>query len=116
MANKETYENAEDLAVKIKRFFTHYANNRHKTTILPPCFYYDPESCDDNRYDMRPWIYATDWSYQFDIIDERVREIKLKIDEHMMLRRKSCNSIDQEQGGENINVILPPSEKPSLGV
>jgi len=25
---------------------------------------------------MRPYIYATDWSYQFELIDERVRIIK----------------------------------------
>jgi hypothetical protein len=25
---------------------------------------------------MRPMIYATNWEYQFDVIDERVRQIK----------------------------------------
>ena len=69
MVYKETYNDIEQLALKIKRFFIHYGNNRHKVTTLPPSFFYDPESCDDNRYDMRPWFYATDWSYQFDIID-----------------------------------------------
>ena len=33
--------------------------------ILPPSFHYDLESCDDNRFDMRPIFYDTDWSYQF---------------------------------------------------
>ena len=61
----ELYGDMEELATKIKRFFTHYGNNRHKCATLPPSFHYDPESCDDNRYDMRPWLYATDWSYQF---------------------------------------------------
>jgi NAD+ synthase (glutamine-hydrolysing) len=49
--------------------------NRHKMTIITPSFYYDPESCDDNRYDMRPVMYATNWEYQFRVIDERVRQI-----------------------------------------
>ena len=80
MVYKKTYDNVEDLAVKIKRFFTHYGLNRHKVTTLPPSFFYDPESCDDNRFDMRPWYYATDWSYQFQIIDDRVREIKSRQD------------------------------------
>jgi NAD+ synthase (glutamine-hydrolysing) len=67
----ELYE-VNVLAEKIKRFFKFYGMNRHKMTIITPAFYYDPESCDDNRYDMRPIMYATDWSYQFNIIDERV--------------------------------------------
>jgi NAD+ synthase (glutamine-hydrolysing) len=75
MYYKEVYANVEELAIKIKRFFNFYSANRHKCTILPPSFYFDPESCDDNRYDMRPFTYATDWSYQFEIIDERVKEI-----------------------------------------
>ena len=73
---KELYDDVEVLADKIKKFFTYYADNRHKCTILPPAFHYEPESCEDKRFDMRPWLYATDWSYQFDIIDERVRELK----------------------------------------
>lgn len=76
MYYKNVYEDIEELAAKIKKFFIEYAQNRHKVTILPPCFNYDPESCDDNRYDMRPHVYATDWSYQFQIIDDRVQDIK----------------------------------------
>lgn len=38
MVNKETYEDVKELSVKIKRFFTHYGNNRHKVTTLPPSF------------------------------------------------------------------------------
>ena len=68
-----------DLAEKIKRFFHFYSINRHKMTTVTPSFHYDPESCDDNRYDMRPIIYATDWSYQFKIIDERIKDIEDKI-------------------------------------
>lgn len=75
---KQVYESVDELALKIKRFFTFYGINRHKCSILPPSFHFDPESCDDNRYDMRPFFYATDWSYQFQIIDERVKEIKNK--------------------------------------
>lgn len=45
MYYKELYEDLKVLADKIKRFFTYYADNRHKVTILPPAFHYDPESC-----------------------------------------------------------------------
>lgn len=83
MYYKELYEDLEVLADKIKKFFTYYADNRHKVTILPPAFHYDPESCEDKRFDMRPWLYATDWSYQFDIIDDRVKELKKPVEENV---------------------------------
>jgi hypothetical protein len=121
MVYKETYSSLEELATKIKRFFTHYGNNRHKVTTLPPTFFYDPESCDDNRFDMRPWFYATDWSYQFDIIDERVREMKIKEEgstQSNLLpatqrheRRKSYCERDEHQELIHINVILPPAQE-----
>ena len=83
MYYKELYEDLEVLADKIKKLFTYYADNRHKVTILPPAFHYDPESCEDKRFDMRPWLYATDWSYQFDIIDDRVKELKKPVEENV---------------------------------
>lgn len=75
MHYKELYEDAKELGEKIKRFFNFYILERHKTATLPPSFHFDPESCDDNRFDMRPHVYSTDLMYQFDIIDERVKEI-----------------------------------------
>ena len=67
---------ARTLAEKIKHFFRCYGKNRHKMTTLTPGFHYEPEGCDDNRLDMRPIFYETDWDYQFDLIDERVEQIE----------------------------------------
>ena len=78
MICKDCYDDFDQLATKIKTFFTHYGENRHKTNTLPPTFLYDPECCDHNRYDVRPFMYATNFSYQFDIIDQRVKELKSK--------------------------------------
>jgi len=44
-------------------------------STMTPIMHFNPEGCDDNRFDMRPMIYATNWEYQFDVIDERVRQI-----------------------------------------
>ena len=55
----------EQLGEKIKHFFRCYGKNRHKMTTLTPGFHYNPEGCDDNRLDMRPIMYETDWEYQF---------------------------------------------------
>lgn len=66
------FADAKDLAKKVKKFFVNYGQNRHKVTTLTPSFHYDPESCDDNRYDCRPFLYETDWRHQFTQIDQKL--------------------------------------------
>lgn len=45
-------------------------------TTITPSFHYDPESCDDNRFDMRPFLYETDWNHQFSEIDALLDSFK----------------------------------------
>jgi len=127
MYYKELYEDLEVLADKIKKFFTYYADNRHKVTILPPAFHYDPESCEDKRFDMRPWLYATDWSYQFDIIDDRVKELKKPVEENVFGgfgfsvkktdTKKTQESAETKTEQPRLNLlsvsVLPPRRKKS---
>ena len=127
MYYKELYEDLEVLADKIKKFFTYYADNRHKVTILPPAFHYDPESCEDKRFDMRPWLYATDWSYQFDIIDDRVKELKKPVEENVFGgfgfsvkktdTKKTQESTETKTEQPRLNLlsvsVLPPRRKKS---
>jgi NAD+ synthetase len=44
------------IAQKVKTFFSKYAINRHKTVILTPSVHLLP-SPDDNRFDLRPFLY-----------------------------------------------------------
>ena len=67
---------AKELGDKIKHFYRTYANNRHKMTTLTPGFHYEAEGSDDNRLDMRPIFYETNWEYQFTKIDEEIAEIE----------------------------------------
>ena len=127
MYYKELYEDLEVLADKINKFFTYYADNRHKVTILPPAFHYDPESCEDKRFDMRPWLYATDWSYQFDIIDDRVKELKKPVEENVFGgfgfsvkktdTKKTQESTETKTEQPRLNLlsvsVLPPRRKKS---
>lgn len=69
------YSTVAELAYKVKVFFKHYSQNRHKMATMTPIFHFNPEGCDDSRLDQRPITYATDWSYQFEILDERVKEL-----------------------------------------
>jgi NAD+ synthase (glutamine-hydrolysing) len=61
-----------DVAIKVKRFFKFYAINRHKMTTLTPAYHAENYSPDDNRFDLRPFLYNTDWERQFKAIDEAV--------------------------------------------
>ena len=53
----------KEVANKVKRFFTYYAQNRHKVTTLPPAFHAESHSNDDNRFDFRQIIYNIKWPW-----------------------------------------------------
>jgi NAD+ synthase (glutamine-hydrolysing) len=62
------------IAQKVKRFFFYYSINRHKTTVLPPAYHMSAYSPDDNRFDLRPFLYNSSWTWQFNKIDEYVKQ------------------------------------------
>ncbi len=62
------------VAEKVKRFFTHYASNRHKMTTLTPSYHAESYSPDDNRFDLRQFLYQTRWTWQFRRIDALVKK------------------------------------------
>lgn len=57
-------------------FFFYYSINRHKTTVLPPSYHMSPYSPDDNRFDLRPFLYNSSWILQFRKIDEGVKKLE----------------------------------------
>jgi NAD+ synthase (glutamine-hydrolysing) len=57
------------VAEKVKRFFALYSRNRHKMTVITPAVYIESYSCDDNRFDLRQFLYNTAWTTQFQEID-----------------------------------------------
>ena len=59
----------EEVAEKVKKFFFYYAINRHKLTVLTPSFHAEGYSPDDNRFDLRPFLYNASWTRQFNMID-----------------------------------------------
>ena len=62
------------VADKVKRFFRFYAANRHKSTTLTPAYHAESYSPDDNRFDLRQFLYNTAWPRQFARIDAEVEE------------------------------------------
>lgn len=66
---------SKEVAEKVKRFFKFYAINRHKMTVLTPAVHSESYSNDDNRYDLRPFVYPTNFELQFRAIDKKVEEL-----------------------------------------
>lgn len=42
---------------KVRDFMYYYAVNRHKMTTITPAYYAEQYAPDDNRYDLRPFLY-----------------------------------------------------------
>jgi len=57
---------------KIRIFNTRYRINRHKAVILPPSVHLLSNSPDDNRYNLRPFLYPT---FGSSLENEILREI-----------------------------------------
>jgi len=59
-----------EVAEKVKYFFRMYSINRHKMTTLTPAYHAESYSPDDNRYDLRQFLYNARWPRQSRVIDE----------------------------------------------
>ncbi|XP_071329020.1 glutamine-dependent NAD(+) synthetase-like isoform X2 [Trachinotus anak] len=64
-----------EVAQKVKHFFRMYSMNRHKMTTVTPSYHAESYSPDDNRFDLRPFLYNTRWTWQFRCIDQQVSQL-----------------------------------------
>jgi NAD+ synthase (glutamine-hydrolysing) len=69
-----------EIAEKVMRFFRFYAINRHKATIITPSSHLSTYNPDDNRHDLRPFLYVVNWPWQFGKIMAHVEELEKKIE------------------------------------
>lgn len=67
-----------EVATKVKRFFFYYSVNRHKMTTLTPSYHAENYSPDDNRFDLRPFLYNSRWTRQFSSIDTLAAKLEEK--------------------------------------
>uniref|UniRef100_A0A4W6CZ95 Glutamine-dependent NAD(+) synthetase n=1 Tax=Lates calcarifer TaxID=8187 RepID=A0A4W6CZ95_LATCA len=68
-----------EVAQKVKHFFRMYSVNRHKMTTVTPSYHAESYSPDDNRFDLRPFLYNTRWSWQFRCIDNQLTTCQLHV-------------------------------------
>ncbi|KAG9784936.1 glutamine-dependent NAD(+) synthetase, partial [Aureobasidium melanogenum] len=66
------------IAEKVMHFFRFYSINRHKATIITPSIHLSAYNPDDNRHDLRPFLYVVNWPYQFDKIMKHVDFLEAK--------------------------------------
>ncbi|KAL2433585.1 Glutamine-dependent NAD(+) synthetase [Exophiala dermatitidis] len=66
------------IAEKVMHFFRFYSINRHKATIITPSIHLSAYNPDDNRHDLRPFLYVVNWPYQFDKIMKHVEFLEAK--------------------------------------
>lgn len=65
------------IADKTKNFFWYYAINRHKMTTMTPSYHAEQYSPDDNRFDLRPFLYPT-FSWPYRKIEDTVARLEHK--------------------------------------
>eukprot|EP01124_Arcella_intermedia_P021625 TRINITY_DN3064_c0_g1_i3.p1 TRINITY_DN3064_c0_g1~~TRINITY_DN3064_c0_g1_i3.p1 ORF type:complete len:865 (-),score=231.12 TRINITY_DN3064_c0_g1_i3:2-2596(-) len=112
----------KEVAEKVKRFFYYYSINRHKLTTLTPSYHAENYSPDDNRFDLRPFLYNSKWTYQFKKIDELVG----MMEEEMGVKREkgkeqSVEDLEKELREaqlkvEMLQVRLAAKKSPSPGL
>ncbi|KAF5938515.1 hypothetical protein HYC85_022774 [Camellia sinensis] len=102
-----------EVADKVKHFFKYYSINRHKMTVLTPSYHAESYSPEDNRFDLRQFLYNARWPYQFRKIDELIR----KFDGEKAVLTKST---DQEKVGVTsvggMGVVAAGSGNPKAGL
>ncbi|KAG0140299.1 hypothetical protein CROQUDRAFT_718696 [Cronartium quercuum f. sp. fusiforme G11] len=80
-----TFLSPTEIAEKVKLFFGQYAKNRHKMTTLTPSYHAEAYSPDDNRFDLRPFLYPVKFGWQFRSIDRLAASMP---DESLKLKDK----------------------------
>lgn len=84
---------AYQVADKVRWFFCKYSTNRHKMTTLTPAYHAESYSPDDNRFDLRPFLYNTSWPWQFRCIEAQVRRATKGLLREPQLRGGNAGSL-----------------------
>ncbi|KAG0453761.1 hypothetical protein HPP92_025065 [Vanilla planifolia] len=108
--------NPSEVAEKVKHFFKYYSINRHKMTVLTPSYHAESYSPEDNRFDLRQFLYNARWPYQFRKIDELVKEMDdLQVACSSGSEKRDEHGITSGQG-TGLGVIAAGSSNPSAGL
>ncbi|KAL8053347.1 hypothetical protein ABFX02_05G065100 [Erythranthe guttata] len=100
-----------EIGDKVKHFFKYYSINRHKMTVLTPSYHAESYSPEDNRFDLRQFLYNARWPYQFRKIDQLVEELN---GDRVAISDKGEIANDRSADG-GMGVVAAGSGNPSAG-
>lgn len=103
-----------EVADKVKHFFKYYSINRHKMTVLTPSYHAESYSPEDNRFDLRQFLYNARWPYQFRKIDELVSE--LDGDKVAITESGDHENLGATSDGGGLGVAAAGSGNPNVGL
>lgn len=100
-----------EVADKVKHFFKYYSINRHKMTVLTPSYHAESYSPEDNRFDLRQFLYNARWPYQFRKMDELVQEMN----GDRVAFKETGEDGGTAAGGGGMGVVAAASGNPKAG-
>ncbi|KAI3972561.1 hypothetical protein MKX01_019219 [Papaver californicum] len=105
-----------EIGNKVKYFFKYYSINRHKMTVLTPSYHAESYSPEDNRFDLRQFLYNSSWPHQFRKIDELVNQL----DGNKPIVGASAEheqmGVTLDRGGGGMGVVAAGSGDPRAGL
>uniref|UniRef100_A0ACD5Z8E5 Uncharacterized protein n=1 Tax=Avena sativa TaxID=4498 RepID=A0ACD5Z8E5_AVESA len=106
-----------EVAEKVKHFYKYYAINRHKMTVLTPSYHAESYSPEDNRFDLRQFLYNTAWPFQFRKIDQLVQDIDKdgKWEDSTDVQSREHRAV-RSAPGSGMGVVAAGSANPSAGL
>ncbi|XP_041452892.1 glutamine-dependent NAD(+) synthetase-like [Lytechinus variegatus] len=93
------------VADKVKHFFRSYSINRHKMTTLTPSCHAESYSPDDNRFDLRQFLYNARWPWQFKCIDQEAARLQDKVDAKVSSSDVTAPSTNQNKATNHVTTI-----------
>ncbi|XP_039125636.1 glutamine-dependent NAD(+) synthetase [Dioscorea cayenensis subsp. rotundata] len=105
-----------EVAEKVKHFFKYYSINRHKMTVLTPSYHAESYSPEDNRFDLRQFLYNWRWPYQFRKIDELVQEMGEDKTKVPLIAERPGDSENTSDWGGGMGVVAAGSGNPNVGL
>ncbi|KAK9926365.1 hypothetical protein M0R45_023599 [Rubus argutus] len=101
----------QEVAEKVKHFFKYYSINRHKMTVITPSYHAESYSPEDNRFDLRQFLYNARWPYQFRKIDELVSEL-----DGERVHMGGASDLGDASRGGGMGVVAAGSGNPNVGL
>ncbi|KAI3840511.1 hypothetical protein MKX03_000798 [Papaver bracteatum] len=105
-----------EIGNKVKYFFKYYSINRHNMTVLTPSYHAESYSPEDNRFDLRQFLYNSSWPHQFRKIDDLVNQLDGNKPIVGASAEREQMGVALDRGGGGMGVVAAGSGDPRAGL